>query len=183
MTSAMTYGAKKTSRRTRGRGSRWLSISARPRANGIWTTSDRTMIDDVVPDGRPGRSGRPAPAGSWPGRRSRSAAVSPFHLKKLKWTAWTIGNSTKTTYRASAGSRNSAIAVPACRGPRRCARVRRRPSSSRDSEDTERAGAAAGPFDGRSIKTRLLGLGCVRDRRSRPSPACRFPRTGSRRRR
>ncbi len=45
-------------------------------------------------------------------------SVSPFHLKKLKWTAWAIGNSTNTTYSANAGSRNSATAANRL-GPRR----------------------------------------------------------------
>ena len=51
MTSAMTYGAKKTRRRI-ARPRNWrFSISARPSANGIWTTSDRTTMKRVVADG------------------------------------------------------------------------------------------------------------------------------------
>ena len=44
MTSAMTYGAKNTSRRIERPRNRRLSMSAIPSANGIWITSDRTMI-------------------------------------------------------------------------------------------------------------------------------------------
>ena len=44
MISAMTYGAKKSSRSTARPGKSRLSSSARPSAKGIWTSRERTMI-------------------------------------------------------------------------------------------------------------------------------------------
>ena len=44
MTSAITYGAKKSRRKTARPGKRRLSISAMPSENGIWIASDSTMM-------------------------------------------------------------------------------------------------------------------------------------------
>ena len=45
MTSAMTYGAKKTRRRIARPRNRRFNIRAMPSANGIWTASDSTTMN------------------------------------------------------------------------------------------------------------------------------------------
>ena len=120
MTSAMTYGAKNTSRRTVRPRKRRLSISASPSANGIWMTSDSTTMSALCPT---------APRNTWSvsarwkfARPTKSSSgPSPFQSYRLNRAACAIGNSTNSPYNAIAGSMNSAVAAHARR--RRFGRV------------------------------------------------------------
>ena len=119
MTSAMTYGAKKTRRRIARPRNRRFSISARPSANGIWMASESATMNALwVTD--PRNTGSASARAKLARPTNWSMASRPFQSYRLYLAAWTIGNRTNTVYRASAGSRNS----PATAHARRCRLMR-----------------------------------------------------------